>query len=109
MLVAQQMPLRADWGMQGSCPALLYVRAACSPVQLHFPAACTASYSNGVFGQGCSNSQRGKPQTPGGNAPGGTRTAADNAGKRGGNAERGKPPRETRGLRLFPVGYLHYP
>lgn len=95
--VHNKMPLRADWGMQGSRPAQRCAAAACSPVQYCVPRQrvqpVTATACLGRVMQ-CPTGSR-KP--PGATPPGERGKAAANAGKRGGNAERGKPPRKRGG------------
>ena len=96
VLVAQQMPLRADWGMQGSCPACCMCVPHAVPEAIAFPAACTASYSNGVFGQGV-QVPKGSRKPPGATPPGGTREGGSQRGQTRGQRRTRETPAKRGG------------
>ena len=95
-------------GNAGQLPGVLYVRAACRSRSDCVPRSVYSQLQQRRVWAGCAGAE-GKPQAPGGNAPRG------NAGRRqptranAGATPNAGNPRETRGLRLFPVWYLYYP
>lgn len=95
-------------GNAGQLPGVLYVRAACRPGAIAFPRSVHSQLQQRRVWAGCCRNQR-EAASPRGQRPRGNAGGGSQRGQTRGQRRTRETPAKTRGLRLFPVGYLHYP